>query len=138
MSIDTVKLEVAFLGKYDETSARSEKVLLDDDSEKRLIQDVLGHKDESAADSGAGTLLAILKSLRDAGMPLKGSAVSIGGTEFRLLPDGNTLVGDAADKPSAADAAAAVGKGVLYWSVDTDPGAEAVEVSNGTTWAVMV
>ena len=41
--------------------------------------------------------------------------------------------GLAANKPLAT----AVDVGTTYWSVDTDPHADVVEVSNGTTWVVM-
>lgn len=38
-----------------------------------------------------------------------------------------------ADKPLAT----AVEVGTTFWSVDTDPHAESIEVSNGTTWVVI-
>jgi hypothetical protein len=41
--------------------------------------------------------------------------------------------GKAANKPAAN----AVENGTTYWSTDTDPHAEAVEVSNGTSWVVI-
>lgn len=41
--------------------------------------------------------------------------------------------GLAADQPLAT----AVDPGTTYWSVDTDPSGEAIEVSDGTTWTVM-
>ena len=44
------------------------------------------------------------------------------------------LRGLAANKPLAT----AVVVGTTYWSIDTDPNADAVEVSDGTSWAVMV
>lgn len=57
------------------------------------------------------------------------------------LPVEATLTGSsedrrglAANKPAATD----VEPGTTYWSVDTDPNAEALEVSDGTTWTVMV
>ncbi len=42
--------------------------------------------------------------------------------------------GLAANKPLAT----AVSAGTTYWSVDTDPNADALEVSDGTNWTVMV
>lgn len=41
--------------------------------------------------------------------------------------------GLAANKPAASS----LNIGTTYWSVDTDPHADAVEVSNGTAWVVM-
>lgn len=43
------------------------------------------------------------------------------------------LRGLAVNKPLAT----AVQIGATYWSVDTDPNADAIEVSNGTDWSVM-
>lgn len=43
------------------------------------------------------------------------------------------LRGTAATKPLAT----AVAVGATYWSVDTDPSAEAIEVSDGTNWVVI-
>ena len=43
------------------------------------------------------------------------------------------LRGTAATKPLAT----AVPVGATYWSVDTDPSAEAIEVSDGTKWVVI-
>jgi hypothetical protein len=43
------------------------------------------------------------------------------------------LRGKAADKPLATE----VEVGTTYWSIDTDPHAESIEVSNGATWAVI-
>jgi len=43
------------------------------------------------------------------------------------------LRGKAADKPLAT----AVAVGATYWSVDTDPHGEAIEVSDGTQWVVV-
>jgi len=54
-------------------------------------------------------------------------------------PDGNDFIiegtnckGRSASKPSAGDY-----QFYTYWSVDTDPQANAIEVSNGTLWVVM-
>lgn len=46
---------------------------------------------------------------------------------------GMDLRGEAANKPLAN----AVTIGVTYWSVDTDPHGDAIEVSNGTSWVVI-
>lgn len=43
------------------------------------------------------------------------------------------LRGTSANKPLAT----AVTIGATYWSVDTDPGALAIEVSDGTNWVVI-
>jgi hypothetical protein len=43
------------------------------------------------------------------------------------------LRGTAATKPLAT----AVTIGATYWSVDTDPNADAIEVSDGTNWVVL-
>ena len=43
------------------------------------------------------------------------------------------LRGTAANKPLAT----AVTIGATYWSVDTDPGADTIEVSDGTNWVVI-
>lgn len=59
-----------------------------------------------------------------------GRTISIGGTDFRLDGDGNTIYGLAAAQPSASDAASAVGVGAIYYSVDT----QAIEMTDGTTW----
>ena len=53
---------------------------------------------------------------------------------------GTTLTGSLANRRGLAankPLATAVDVGTTYWSVDTDPHADVVEVSNGTTWVVM-
>src|SRR5690606_10711546 len=50
---------------------------------------------------------------------LKGQTVTIGGTQYRLLPDGITLVGPAANRPTVSDAVGAIGRGVRYWAEDS-------------------
>jgi hypothetical protein len=67
---------------------------------------------------------------------INGSLVTIGATQYRMI-DANTIVGLNADKPTAAAAVAAVGLGVFYWSVDTDPHGNAIEVSDGANWTVI-
>lgn len=47
--------------------------------------------------------------------------------------DERELRGKAANKPAAN----AVPIGATYWSVDTDPNANSIEVSNGTSWVVL-
>ena len=59
--------------------------------------------------------------------------VNIGGTNYRMI-DSNTLVGLAANQPTAAAAASAIGIGVMYWSIDTDT----IEVSTGSLWKVVI
>ena len=53
----------------------------------------------------------------------------------KVTLDGSTkeLRGKAASKPAAGS----VIVGTTYWSIDTDPHANAVEVSNGTSWVVI-
>lgn len=50
-----------------------------------------------------------------------------------LGTDERDLRGAAADKPAANTVAI----GSTYWSVDTDPHADAIEVSDGTQWVVI-
>jgi hypothetical protein len=57
---------------------------------------------------------------------LKEDAVSLTGSSMDLR-------GTAANKPLAT----AVTIGATYWSVDTDPGADTIEVSDGTNWVVI-
>ena len=54
---------------------------------------------------------------------------------IKVTLDGSTkdLRGKAANKPAANSVAV----GTTYWSIDTDPHADAVEVSNGTSWVVL-
>lgn len=66
-------------------------------------------------------------------MQLTGSIVEINSVEYRLLPDGNTLVGPAEDRPTVGDAEAAIGDGVAYRSKDTGE----VHVSDGTEWKLV-
>lgn len=47
--------------------------------------------------------------------------------------DPRDMRGLAADKPAAS----AENRGNTYWSVDTDPHQDAVEVSDGTNWVVI-
>ena len=56
---------------------------------------------------------------KDAGIQLTGSMIDLRGL--------------AANKPAAN----AVAIGATYWSVDTDPHGTAIEVSDGTNWAVI-
>ena len=60
-----------------------------------------------------------LDTIIDDGVTLSGSNVSLRGL--------------AANKPAANS----VDVGVTYWSVDTDPHVDALEVSDGTQWVVM-
>jgi len=53
----------------------------------------------------------------------------------KVTLDGSTkdLRGKAVDKPAANS----VAEGTTYWSIDTDPHANAVEVSDGSNWVVI-
>lgn len=73
-----------------------------------------------------------LDTIINDGVKQTGSIVSINGTEYRLV-NGNTLLGLAANKPSASDAATSVGVGVYYDAVDT----QVIEQSDGTNWVVI-
>jgi hypothetical protein len=53
--------------------------------------------------------------------------------KVNVATDERDLRGKAANKPAPN----AVPIGATYWSVDTDPHAAAVEVSNGTSWVVI-
>ena len=76
------------------------------------------------------TLLARMKSLED-----KIDAITAGTTPATVELNGSMLDlrGTAATKPLAT----AVTIGATYWSVDTDPNADAIEVSDGTNWVVL-
>lgn len=78
------------------------------------------YKDDDSVINTAEMIEAIRDALVTNGVPLKGST--------------QDLRGLAANKPDASS----VDPGTTYWSVDTDPNADAVEVSDGTTWTVMV
>lgn len=62
---------------------------------------------------------------------LRASTNSIG--KVTVSTDERDLRGKAANKPAANT----VVIGATYWSIDTDPQAKAIEVSNGTSWVVM-
>ena len=55
-------------------------------------------------------------------------------TDVQLTGSTVDLRGTAANKPDPTT----VTVGATYWSIDTDPNAERVEVSDGTQWVVMV
>lgn len=65
---------------------------------------------------------------------LSGTTVEIGGTEYRLLPDGNTLVGKASQRPSASAAVTAIGDGVAYFASDT----RILSTSDGSDWGELL
>lgn len=88
---------------------------------------------KTAIDTVATLLTAIknttgIKKITDA---LPAGTNNIGKVTF----DGSTkdLRGKAADKPAASS----VDVGTTYWSIDTDPHADSVEVSNGIEWVVI-
>ena len=64
---------------------------------------------------------------------LPAGANKIGVVDAQLLGSTIDLRGLAANKPAAN----AVAIGATYWSVDTDPHGTAIEVSDGTNWAVI-
>ncbi len=70
----------------------------------------------------------ILKILNAAGALVNAPSESVA-----LSGSNMDLRGTAATKPLAT----AVTIGATYWSVDTDPYADAIEVSNGTDWVVI-
>ena len=74
----------------------------------------------------ANTLLARLKNLETKVDAIIADGLQLSGSNMDLR-------GTAATKPLAT----AVPIGATYWSVDTDPSAEAIEVSDGTNWVVM-
>ncbi|HWQ76867.1 MAG TPA: hypothetical protein VN441_16290 [Syntrophomonas sp.] len=77
------------------------------------------------------TILARLKSVAD-----KIDAITVGTTPAVTQLSGSLidLRGLAANKPTANS----VNPGVTYWSVDVDPNADAIEVSDGMNWTVMM
>ncbi len=88
---------------------------------------------KTAIDAAAALLTAIkdtagIKKIVDA---LPAGTNNIG----KITLDGSTndMRGKAANKPAAGTVAV----GTTYWSIDTDPHADAVEVSNGTSWVVI-
>jgi len=93
-----------------------------------LIEDI--HDAVNDADPAEGSLLGRIKSLED-----KIDAITSGDTPAAVQLTGSILeIRDlAANKPSAD----AVPIGAIFWAVDTDPHGDAIEVSDGTKWAVI-
>ncbi len=115
------------MNKIDRMSPRNGRMLKEDsttvnggDLFEKLV-DVVGARTTSPA---ANTLGARLKSIVTA----LGEVLSV---QFA----GSTL--DLRNLAANKPAADSVQPGTTYWSVDTDPNAEAVEVSNGTNWTVI-
>lgn len=101
----------------------------------RKLEEILGLAEENPEQY---TLAARLKRIEDmlesgsAKVTLTGQTVTIGGTQYHLLPDGITLVGPAASRPTVSDAVEAIGRGVCYWAEDSGEISVANSVSN--TW----
>lgn len=79
-----------------------------------------------AIDIATGKVKSVYKKLVDLGDGTYGEATTLTGSLIDIR-------GKAADKPLAAD----VSPGATYWSVDTDPHGDAIEVSDGTSWVVI-
>lgn len=88
---------------------------------------------EAGAAIDLATLIAtIVTAINTTGTTqLRAGTNNIG--KVNVATDERDLRGKAANKPAAN----AVPIGATYWSIDTDPHAAAVEVSNGTSWAVI-
>ena len=93
------------------------------EAKQTALNDLVG---EVQATPTANTLLARLKNLETKVDAIIADGLQLSGSNMDLR-------GTAATKPLAT----AVPIGATYWSVDTDPSAEAIEVSNGTNWVVM-
>lgn len=88
---------------------------------------------KTAIDAVATLLIAIRDT---AGIKKIVDALPAGNNNIgKVTIDGSTkdLRGKAANKPAANSVAV----GTTYWSIDIDPHADAVEVSNGTSWVVI-
>lgn len=88
---------------------------------------------EAGAAIDLSTLIAtIVTAINTTGtVQLRTGTNNIG--KVNVATDERDLRGFAANKPAANT----VPIGATYWSVDTDPHAAAVEVSNGTSWVVI-
>ena len=93
------------------------------DTGKRILYGPNGVTPLSVVDSKLGIrateLEAKLQSMLDDGVPQSGSNVDLRGLDT--------------NKPAANS----VDVGVTYWSVDTDPHMNSLEVSDGTQWVVI-
>lgn len=78
-----------------------------------------------ATSEGQAAIVQAIKELSDIGVTvdvevqLEGRTVTIRGKQYHLLPDGITLVGPAASRPTVSDAVEAIGRGVCYWAEDS-------------------
>ena len=96
-------------------------------------------KDGNAVDLAAlfTAIETILAAIKDtAGIKKIVDALPAGTNNIgKVTLDGSTkdLRGKAVDKPAANS----VAEGTTYWSIDTDPHANAVEVSDGSDWVVI-
>lgn len=88
---------------------------------------------EAGAAIDLSTLIAtIVTAINTTGtVQLRTGTNNIG--KVNVATDERDLRGKAANKPAPN----AVPIGATYWSIDTDPHAAAVEVSNGTSWVVI-
>ena len=80
--------------------------------------------------TASGAIIALLKGLIT---QMQGDGASGKSMPVQLSGSNMDLRGTAATKPLAT----AVTIGATYWSVDTDPNADVIEVSNGTNWVVI-
>ncbi len=74
---------------------------------------------------------AVVNAIMQLLAQLRGEAT--GGPSPVRISGGFDMRGLAADKPAAG----AVAPGTTYWSVDTDPHGETVEISDGENWVVI-
>lgn len=88
---------------------------------------------EAGAAIDLSTLIAtIVTAINTTGtVQLRTGTNNIG--KVNVATDERDLRGKAANKPAPN----AVPIGATYWSVDTDPHADLIEVSNGTSWVVI-
>lgn len=93
---------------------------------------VMLYNDAGAAVDLATLIATIVTAINTTGTTqIRAGTNNIG--KVNVATDERDLRGKAANKPAAN----AVPIGTTYWSVDTDPHAAAVEVSNGTSWVVI-
>lgn len=92
----------------------------------------LDHILEQGGSASPTYLMSLLLS-KILSVQVRGSNATVGGNSVRLAPDGETFRGLAADRPTAADAHAAV-PFAYYESVDTG----AIDQTDGTNWVAVV
>lgn len=81
----------------------------------------------------------MLEAIYNALVVNKDAGVSISGS-LAKGPDGNdfVIIGFECRGRHASQPLASEWLGFTYWSVDSDPSGNAIEISNGTNWVVMV